>query len=429
VYMRPSAHTARQAFFYLSERRGGRAMFGQERLPLYISDMKRVYLDHTATTPLDPLVYAAMRPYFLEHFGNASSIHHFGREARAALDGSRESIARQIGAKAGELFFVGSGTEADNTAIKGVAMSLKKSSGKAHIIASSVEHHAVLEPCKFLREYGFTVTFLPVDGQGMVNPDDVARAIRSDTALISVMHANNEVGTIQPISEIAALAHEHGILVHSDAVQTFGKIPLTADALGVDLVSISAHKIYGPKGIGAFYLRRGVMLERLIHGGGQERGRRAGTESVPLAVGFAKAAALMEDLSTQENARLHELSARLRSMLQERFQTLLFNGHPDRSLPHIVNVSFDSRRIAIDGEALLFNLDMAGVAVTSGSACTSGSIEPSHVLLAMGRSQDTARATIRFSLGRSTTMDDIEYTVTALQSIVTRIGKPVHSTV
>ena len=385
--------------------------------------MKRVYLDHTATTPLDPSVLEAMKPYFSEKFGNASSIHRFGQEARAALDESRETIATLIGAHGSEIFFVSSGTEADNSALKGVAWKVREEAGKDHIITSKAEHHAVLESCEFLRQIGFGVTYLDVDRYGMVDPKSVRRAITRKTCLISIMHANNEVGTLNPILEIGAIAREHRVLFHSDGVQSFGKVGVNVDGLGVDLLSLSAHKIYGPKGIGALYVRKGVKMERLIHGGGQERGRRAGTENVPLAVGFAKAAELIDGGRESENRRLGELKSRLRAMLQERFPFIVYNGDPTDSLPHILNISFDSNKIEMDGEALLFNLDLAGIAVTSGSACTSGSMEPSHVLLAMGRDPKTAKATIRFSLGRLTIQEDIRYTVEKLEEIVGRIGK------
>ncbi|HEY6192153.1 MAG TPA: cysteine desulfurase family protein [Bacteroidota bacterium] len=402
------------------------------RKPSYISSMqttvRRVYLDHTATTPLDPGVFEAMKPFFSGRFGNASSIHHFGREARAALDESRDTLARLIGAQSGEVFFVSGGTEANNFALKGAGRALM-ARGRNHIITDKSEHHAVLEPCAGLEQTGFEVTYLDVDGSGRVKLEDLRAAIRPQTGLISVMHANNEVGTINPVAGVARIAKAQGILVHSDAVQSFGKIPVNVDLLGVDLLSLSAHKIYGPKGIGALYVRKGIEIERYLHGGGQERGRRAGTENVPGAVGFAEAAAAMQRQMEAERQRLVELKDRLRSSLRERHPWLLFNGDqtPSGALSHILSVSFDSERIRIDGEALLFNLDLAGIAVTSGSACTSGSMEPSHVLLAMGRDPATAKAAIRFSMGRSTTEEDIDYTAGVLTDIVERIGQKVSS--
>lgn len=384
--------------------------------------MKRVYLDHTATTPLDSRVFEAMKPYFLEKFGNASSIHQFGQEARAALDESRAGIARLIGAKEGEIYFTGSGTEANNFALKGVAGAMRKR-GKTHIITSKAEHQAVLETCEFLEREGFTVTYLDVDEFGMVRPEDIRSAITGKTGLISIMHANNEVGTINPVGDIAKITRQANIVFHTDAVQTFGKIPVDVGALNVDLLSISAHKIYGPKGVGALYIRKGVEVEKFLHGGGQERGRRASTEAVPLTVGFAKAAQLMHDDMQAERSRLGSLSNRLRALLSQKFYFAIFNGHPTSALPHILNVSFDASRVDIEGDELLLNLDLAGVAVTSGSACTSGSMKPSHVLLAMGRDEKTAQATIRFSMGRSTTEEDISFTADALEKVVERIAK------
>lgn len=384
--------------------------------------MKRIYLDHTATTPLNRRVFEAMEPFFSERFGNASSIHQLGRESRAALDESRETLAKFIGAKSSELCFVSGGTEADNFALKGIAWEMKKA-GKNHIITSKVEHHAVLDTCKFLEECGFGVSYIEVDEFGMVDPQDVAAAVGPKTGLVSIMHANNEVGTIQPIVEIAKIAKEKGVVFHTDAVQTFGKLPVNVVDLGVDLLSISAHKMYGPKGIGALYIRRGTRIERLMHGGGQERGRRAGTENVPLSVGFAKAAELAYQERDPEYRRLRRSKEIFRSKLEQCFPGILSNGHPTESLPHILNISFDSKKIEIDGEALLFNLDLAGIAVTSGSACTSGSMEPSHVLLAMGRDVRTAKATVRFSMGKDTTEEDLDYAVIELEKILKRIGK------
>lgn len=384
--------------------------------------MKRIYLDHTATTPLDPQVLEAMKPYFLEKFGNASSIHSYGQEAKAALDESRDSIAKMIGASSSEVFFVGSGTEADNYALKGAAFALRKSQKKNHIITTRGEHHAVLDTCRYLEEQGFIVTYAEIDRFGGVSPDEITKLITPQTGIISVMHVNNEVATINPISTIGLIAQAHGIVFHSDAVQSFGKISMNVKELHVDLISLSAHKIYGPKGIGVIYIRKGILLERMVHGGGQERGRRAGTENVPLAVGFAKASMLMLSVRETEHGRLQVLKERLQHNLKDRFPSILINGHPSESLPHILNISFDNTKMEIDGESLLLNLDLAGIAVTSGSACTSGSMEPSHVLMAMGRDEATAKATIRFSMGKSTAQEDIDYVVDRLEEIVSRIG-------
>ncbi|MBI3586778.1 MAG: cysteine desulfurase [Ignavibacteriales bacterium] len=380
--------------------------------------MRRIYLDYSATTPLDPRVLEAMSFIFKEQYGNASSVHSFGREARKVLEESRERIASFIGARSDEIFFTSGGTEADNYAIKGVALAGKKK-GNNHIIISAIEHHAVLHPAEHLREEGLNVDVVPVDSSGMVDPADIQKAITPETCLISIMHANNEVGTIEPIREISAIAKQHGALLHSDTVQSVGKIPVDVNELGVDLLSISAHKLYGPKGIGAIYIRKGTEIKTLIEGGAQESNRRAGTENVPLAVGFAKAVELcsIED----EAKRLNQLRETFRVKLFKKFNHLVVNGHPKAHLPHILSVSFDSTAMPVDGEALIMGMDLRGVAVTSGSACTSGSLQPSHVLLAMGRDEKTAKATIRFSLGRLTTEDELNDAVEALEDVLTKM--------
>jgi len=384
--------------------------------------MKRIYLDYAATTPLHPDAFEAMKPFFIEKFGNPSSIHSFGRETRAALDESRDVIAKLIGAHPSEIFFTSSGTEATNFGLKGTAIKLRQA-GKCHIITCKTEHHATLSTCEFLEKQGFHVTYLDVDSYGSVDPEAVKKVITKDTGLITLMFVNNEVGTINPISDISKIAKENRIIFHTDAVQAFGKIPVNVDELGVDLLSLSAHKIYGPKGVGIIYVRRGIEIENLIHGGGQERGRRAGTENVAFAVGFAKAAQLICTNRESENKRMRELNNTIRRLLSEKFSYIEFNGHPDKSLPNILSVSFDSKKIEIDGEALLMNLDIAGIAVSSGSACTSGSFKPSHVLLAMGKDEASARATIRFSFGSSTSVEEIIWTVGKLEEIVKKIGR------
>jgi len=384
--------------------------------------MRRIYLDHTATTPLDERVFEAMRPYFAETFGNASSVHSFGREAKAALERARETIAQAIGAHSGEVFFTSGGTESDNFALRGAALAGRKK-GKKHIITSAAEHHAVLEPCEALKEEGFEVTVLPVDTHGLVTPDQVRDAITTETCIVSIMHANNEVGTIYHIKEIAAVVHERGVLVHTDAVQTLGKIPVNVRELDVDLMTLSAHKLYGPKGIGALYVRRGTEIEPILYGGGQERGKRPGTENVPLAVGFAKAVELAITEMPTEMPRLASLRRHLESRIREEFPAAMINGHPSRHLPHILNMSFDSAKLNLDGDALVMNMDLQGVAVTSGSACTSGSMQPSHVLLAMGRDVKTAKATLRFAFGRSNTMDDIAIVVERLHAVLAQMRR------
>ncbi len=383
--------------------------------------MRRVYLDHTATTPLDPRVLEAMLPFFSNTFGNASSVHWYGQQAKIALEQSRATIARSIGAQPGEVFFTSGGTESDNFAIKGAAYASRKKS-KSHIITSKAEHHAVLEPCERLHEEGFDVSVLPVDGNGMVTPEQVSKAITGSTFLVSVMHANNEVGTISLIQEIARVAHERGTLVHTDAVQSLGKIPVNVDELGVDLMTISAHKLYGPKGIGALLIRRGIEIDSLLQGGGQERGRRPGTENVPLAVGFAKAVELAVADMNQESKRLTMLRNLLQARITAEFPAAIINGHTTERLPHILNISFDSSKISLEGDTLLMSMDLKGIAVTSGSACTSGSMQPSHVLLAMGRDAKTAKATLRFAFGKSNVREDIDDVVDGLHAVLNQMS-------
>ncbi|MBI4429895.1 MAG: cysteine desulfurase [Ignavibacteriales bacterium] len=382
--------------------------------------MRRVYLDHTATTPLDERVLQTMQRAWTENFGNASSIHSYGREAKVLLEESREQIAKSIGAKYDELYFTSGGTEADNHALKGVSFASQKF-GKNHVIITAIEHHAVLHTADWLREHGFEVTVLPVDSDALVDPQRVEKAMKPNTCLISVMHANNEVGTIEPIKEIAEIAKSRGVVCHSDSVQTVGKIPVDVKELGVDILALSAHKMYGPKGIGAIYIRKGIRIESIIQGGSQENNRRAGTENVPLAAGFARAVQIAADEREVMTAKYHQQRNVMRKRLFSEFEGLIMNGHQQWALPHIVNVSFDSKRNRVDGDALIVGLDLRGVAVTSGSACSSGSMQASHVLLAMGRDHDTAKATVRFSMGRSTTEEDIDYAVDALHEVVNKM--------
>lgn len=383
--------------------------------------MKRIYLDHTATTPLDPRVLEAMSPYFSGTFGNASSVHWYGQQAKIALEKARATIASAIGAQPGEVFFTSGGTESDNFAIKGAAYAARKK-GRNRIITSNAEHHAVLEPCERLREEGFEVEVLPADGTGLIAPAKVQEAITDTTALVSIMHANNEVGTISQIKDIAQVAHAQGVLVHTDAVQSLGKIPVDVNELGVDLMTISAHKLYGPKGIGALYIRRGTDIDSLLQGGGQERGRRPGTENVPLAVGFAKAVEIAVAEMSEESKRLASLRDMLEARIRAEFPAAIINGHPTERLPHILNISFDSGKVSLEGDTLLMNMDLRGIAVTSGSACTSGSMQPSHVLLAMGRDVRTAKATLRFAFGKSNTKEDVAYAVECLHGIMRQLS-------
>jgi cysteine desulfurase len=384
--------------------------------------MSRIYLDHTATTPLDPRVLDAMTPYFSGTFGNASSVHWFGQQAKAALERARATIAGLIGAEPGEVFFTSGGTESDNLAITGTARAASKR-GKNHIVTSQAEHHAVLECCESLEKNGFEVTTVRVNAYGSVETATVRQALGTHTALVSIMHANNEVGTISPVAEISAAAHEAGAVMHTDAVQSLGKIPVDVKSLGVDLMTISAHKLYGPKGIGALFVRHGTDIDPLLHGGGQERGKRPGTENVALAVGFARAVELSIAEMGEESSRLKELRDTLEKGLQTAFPEIIVNGDPANRLPHILNVSFDSNRIRLEGEMLLVNMDLRGVAVTSGSACTSGSMQPSHVLIAMGRDVPTAKGTLRFAFGKSNTEDDVRFVINTLKEVVEQMTR------
>jgi cysteine desulfurase len=382
--------------------------------------MRRVYLDHTATTPLDPRVMDAMRPCFSGTFGNASSIHAYGREAREMLERARGIIAGAVGAEPAEIIFTSGGTEADNLALAGV---MSAASGRDGIVTSQAEHHAVLEPCRLMAGKGKRVTFLPVRESGAVDMDALARAVGGGTALVSIMHANNETGTVSNIPAIAALAHAAGALMHTDAVQSAGKIRIEMNELGADLMSLSAHKMYGPKGIGALVVRRGTPLEPVLHGGGQERGRRPGTENVPLAIGFAEAFRLSLLEMEEESVRLRALRDALEGRLRDLFPGIIVNGDPASRLPHILNVSFGPREYPLEGDMLVMGMDLEGIAVTSGSACTSGSLEPSHVIRAMGRDEKTAKATLRFSFGRGNTMEDAAYATEKLALVVGKMLK------
>ncbi|MFQ5883219.1 MAG: cysteine desulfurase NifS [Candidatus Methylomirabilales bacterium] len=376
----------------------------------------RIYLDHNATTPLDPRVLQAMRPYFETAFGNPSAVHALGREAKAALEEARETVARLLGTMdKDEVVFVSSGTEADNLALAGVALAYE-GRGK-HIITSAVEHPAVLQICASLKRWGFSVTYLPVDGQGKLDPEDLRRAIRPDTILVSLMHANNETGVLFPLDEVGVITRERGILFHSDAVQSFGKIPLHVRDLHLDLLSLSAHKIYGPKGVGALYVRRGVRLHPLLRGGDQERGRRAGTENVPGIVGLGEAARLMSLEMPGERERIRQLRDRLEVGILTQIEGVRVNGQGSPCLPHATNLTFDG----IEAQSLVAALDLEGIAVSGGSACHMGSLEPSHVLQAMGLPREQLEGSIRFSLGRLTRDRDIDRVLEVLPNLVARL--------
>lgn len=377
--------------------------------------MERIYLDYNATTPLCPEVRDAMMPYLTEAFGNGSSIHAYGREARNAIDTAREQVAELIGAKSpSEIVFTGSGTEADNHAIKGLT-ELEKSRGKGnHIITSSVEHHAVLHTCHYLEQRGYEVTYLPVDRHGRICLAQLRAAVRETTVLISIMHVNNENGTIQPLEEICAIAQEHGIPLHTDAVQSVGKLAIDVQALGVNLLTLSAHKIYGPKGIGVLYIRRGTRLANLVHGGSHERNRRAGSENVPAIVGLGTAAELAKQEQPAYAAHLNNVTQQLRAGLEQHLSGLHYNGHPEHCAPGTLNVSFEN----VEGESLILRLDMEGICVSTGSACTSGSMEPSHVLAALGLPPRLAQGTVRFSLGRDTNAAEIDAVIATLPKVI-----------
>ncbi len=377
--------------------------------------MRRVYLDHAATTPLHPEVSSLMSEFMKEVFGNPSILHSFGREARKWVEEARQKVADLIGASAEEIVFTSGGTEADNLAILGVAWS-RSAKGK-HLITSSIEHHAVLETCKFLARNGFEVTFLPVDGDGIIDPDDVRKAIRKDTIMITIMHANNEIGTIEPIEEIGKIARDHGIIFHTDAVQTAGKIPVDVNALNVDLLSLSAHKIYGPKGVGALYVRKGVKLEPILHGGGQERKYRSGTENTIGIVGFGKAAEIAARDLDQESSRTKRLRDKLIQGILGKIPDVRLNGHLEQRLPNNTNFSF----FGVEGESLILSLDLQGIAASSGSACSSHSLQPSHVLAALGLPYEWIHGSVRMTLGRSNTESDIDYVLEVLPDIVARL--------
>ncbi len=377
----------------------------------------RVYLDHAATTPVDPRVLAAMLPYFTDKAGNASSIHGLGQEARAAVEQARAEVAALIGARSSEIVFTSGATEADNLAVLGVALATE-ARGR-HVVTSAIEHHAVLEACHFLEERGYEVTCVPVDVRGIVDPDDIRRALRPDTVLVSVMAANNEIGTLQPVEEIGRLARERGIPFHTDATQMAGALPVDVDALSVDLLSVSAHKRYGPKGIGALYVRAGTALRRIQHGGSHERGRRGGTENVPGIVGLGAALRIAGAEMEGERARLEALRDRMIGEALE-LPGARLNGDPRRRLPNNVNLSFTGT----DSQSLVIGLDLRGVAASSGSACTSGSLEPSHVLAALGLPADLAAGAVRLTLGRGTTNADVAYALEVLRDVVTRLTRP-----
>jgi len=374
-----------------------------------------IYMDHNATTPVRPEVLEAMLPFYGPVYGNASSLHGFGREAKDGLERAREQVAKVLGAKPDEVCFTGGGTEADNLAVKGMAWANRDRGD--HLITSQVEHHAVFNTCEYLEKQGFKVTYLPVDSEGRVDPGDVEKAITKETLLVSIMQANNETGTVQPIAEIGRIARKRGVYFHTDAVQAFTKLPTRVDELGVDLLSLSGHKIYGPKGVGCLYIRKGTKLDPLVHGGHHERSHRAGTENVPGIVGLGKAAELGAGEMNEEAKKLATLRDRLQEGILARIPEVRVNARNARRLPGTLSVCFNY----VEGESILLGLDLKGIAASSGSACSSGAIEPSHVLTAMGVPPEEARGSVRFSLGRQNTEQEVDRVVGELGAILARL--------
>jgi cysteine desulfurase len=374
--------------------------------------MRRVYLDNNATTPVLPEVFEAMQPYFAEHFGNASSIHHHGQETRAAVERARESVATLLGCRASEIVFTSGGTEGDNLAISGLTRT------GDHIISSTIEHHAVLNSCKHLEAMGCEVTYIPVDGRGLVDPDDVRRALRPNTKLITIMMANNETGVLQPVEEIGKIAAEADVYFHTDAVQAAGKVPIEVKRIGCDLLSISGHKLHAPQGVGVIYVCKGTILQPMFYGGSHERSRRAGTENVPGIIGLGKAAELArEALERGDLERMSVMRDRIEETILSQVEATGINGAGAPRVPNTTNIHFDY----IEGEALVIALDLKGLAVSTGAACSSGAIEPSHVLTAMGLPPEIARASLRFSLGKQNTKDDVQFALDLVPQTVARL--------
>lgn len=382
-----------------------------------MKDKPRIYMDHNATTQPRPEVVEAMLPYYRDIFGNASSVHQFGKQANKGLEEARDKVARLINANSDEIVFTSCGSESNNYVIKGVAFSDKVKGN--HIITSSIEHLAVLEVCKYLEKKGFEVTYLSVDEYGVVSPEDLEKAIKPETILVSIMYANNEIGSLQHIGELTAIARNKGVLFHTDAVQAVGKVPVDVKDIDVDFLSMSAHKIYGPKGAGAVYIRKGIKIDPLIHGGHHEKNRRAGTENVPGIAGFGKAAELAQQELDAERKRLTELRDILYHEISSKIENVKLNGHPSFRLPNTLNAGF----AYIEGESIIMSLDLEGVAVSTGSACTSGTLEPSHVLTAMKIPPELIQGSVRFSLGRINTIEDVNYVVSVLPPIIDRLRK------
>ncbi len=385
--------------------------------------MDRIYLDYAATSPVLPEVLDAMLPFFMSCFGNPSGIHENGRETRKAVEQARREVAETLGAESREIVFTSGGSESDNLAIEGTAFALREKGN--HIITSQIEHHAVLNTCRWLEKQGFRVTYLPVDASGLVDPDSVRDAIGNDTVLVSIMTANNEIGTVEPVSKIGEICREKGVLFHTDAVQAIGMMNIHAAEINADLISLSAHKFHGPKGTGALYIRKGTKLESLIHGGAQERGLRAGTENVPGIVGMGKAITVAAKEREENQQRIRELRDQMIRIVLERIPGSQLNGHPEKRLANNCHFSF----AGIESEALLLRLDLAGISVSGGSACTSGSMEPSHVLQAIGLKDELLKSGIRMTMGRETTREEIEKTAEKMSEIIADLRQMSHSSI
>jgi len=380
-----------------------------------MGEKRIIYMDHSATTPTRKEVLDAMIPYYTEHFGNPSSIYSIARESKKAIDTARAQVAKALNAEPDEIYFTSGGSESDNWAIKGIAFANRKKGN--HIITSKIEHHAVLHTFEYLEKEGFTVTYLPVDKYGCVDPVELEKAITDKTILVSIMYANNEIGTIEPIPELAAVAKKHKVYFHTDAVQAIGNIPIDVKAQDIDLLSLSAHKFYGPKGVGVLYIRKGVKIDNLIHGGGQERRRRAGTENIAGIVGLGKAIEMVTADIEGHNRKIRAMKDRLQAGILEKIPNAYLNGHPEKRLPGNINISFEF----IEGESMLLWLDDEGICASTGSACTSGSLEPSHVLLATGLPVEISHGSLRLTLGDSNTQEDVDFVLGALPKIVLRL--------
>ncbi len=378
---------------------------------------KKIYLDYAATTPVDPQVIKAMKPYFSEEFGNTMSLHSFGQRAKQALEDSREIVSDLMGAKPNEIIFTSSATESNNLAIKGIAFANRNKG--YHIIISSIEHPCIIESSKWLEKQGFKITKLKVDKYGLINPDQVRKAIKKDTILVSIMHANNEIGTIEPIKEIGKICKKKGVYFHSDAVQSFGKIPIDVNKMNIDLMTVSSHKMYGPKGVAALFVREGTKIEPIIHGGGHEAGLRSSTINTVAIVGFAEACKIYKRQMEKENKKLTKLRDKLIKGVLQKIELSYLNGHPKKRLSNNINFSFSF----IEGESLVIQLDLLGIATSTGSACSSEKLEPSHVFLAIGLNPQEAHGSLRLTLGRWTTEKEINYTLKALVQVIKKLRK------